>query len=101
MLAKQFSIEINIRHGTGGFKADEVTPARLRLADVQVAPVPPRTAIITLTLLRFLPTPIVRNGQSQPIMVVEIIFLGAGNVADFVMPARIEQRNLPGKTGKE
>ena len=100
MLAQRFAIEIDIRDRTGGLEADEITLAGYRFAQVQLAPIPARAAMILLPLLRRFSAPTVRDGQRLPVVVVKIIILGTLGLAVFEMPAVIQPRVFAGKTGK-
>ena len=96
MLSQEFAVQINIRHRTRCFEFQEIALAVLRLND-ELAPVPTRSAIIILSLLRILPAPTVGNRNRFPIGLVEIRFC-AGRVS--LNRQSASRRVLPGRTNR-
>ena len=97
MLAEPFAVQINIGHQAGRLEPQKISFAGLGCSDVQVMPVPAGTAIKVLSLLRFLPAPIMRKGNRLPVAVVEARLRGVGDFARFEPPAGIEQRAFTGE----
>ncbi len=102
MLPEQTTVQIDIRNGARRIEFQIVAPAGLRRADVQIAPVPGRSAVEVFSLLRLFPAPVVGNGDRLPVGIIEDRSQCVGGVAGFEPPAGVEQRAFArGRTERE
>src|SRR5690606_9555453 len=82
--------EIDVGDGARGFELQEVAPAGFGCADVERAAVPARSAVVVLSLLRFFPAPVVRDGDFGPGGVVEAGLLRVLHVAALEAPSGVQ-----------